>query len=323
MKALSELTEREVLALAIANEEEDARIYQSFADRLRPDFEASAGVFDAMADEERGHRDTLYDLYRQRFGEHLPPIRREDVRGFLKRRPVWWSPNLDLDKMRGEAAVMEQQAASFYERAAGQTTDLTVRRLFTDLAEIERGHERRAEVIAQAHMTADAEAAEERAAQRLFVLQYVQPGLAGLIDGSVSTLAPLFAAAFATRDNWETFLVGLAASIGAGISMGFTEALSDNGEITGRGSPWLRGLVCGLMTAVGGVGHTLPYLVPNSWPNAFLTATSIAAVVVAVELLAISWIRTKYMESPFWSATLQVVLGGVLVLLAGILIGSA
>ena len=323
MKALSELTEREVLALAIANAEEDARIYQSFADRLRPDFEASAGVFDAMADEERGHRDTLYDLYRQRFGEHLPPIRREDVRGFLKRRPVWWSPNLDLDKMRGEAAVMEQQAASFYERAAGQTTDLTVRRLFTDLAEIERGHERRAEEIAQAHMTADAEAAEERAAQRLFVLQYVQPGLAGLIDGSVSTLAPLFAAAFATRDNWETFLVGLAASIGAGISMGFTEALSDNGEITGRGSPWLRGLVCGLMTAVGGVGHTLPYLVPNSWPNAFLTATSIAAVVVAVELLAISWIRTKYMESPFWSATLQVVLGGVLVLLAGILIGSA
>jgi erythrin-vacuolar iron transport family protein len=323
LKALSELTEREVLALAIANEEEDARIYQSFADRLRPDFEASAGVFDAMADEERGHRDTLYELYRQRFGEHLPPIRREDVRGFLKRRPVWWSPNLDLDKMRGEAAVMEQQAASFYERAAGQTTDITVRRLFTDLAEIERGHERRAEEIAQAHMTADAEAAEERAAQRLFVLQYVQPGLAGLIDGSVSTLAPLFAAAFATRDNWETFLVGLAASIGAGISMGFTEALSDNGEITGRGSPWLRGLVCGLMTAVGGVGHTLPYLVPNSWPNAFLTATSIAAVVVAVELLAISWIRTKYMESPFWSATLQVVLGGVLVLLAGILIGSA
>jgi rubrerythrin len=323
VKALSELTEREVLALAIANEEEDARIYQSFADRLRPDFEASAGVFDDMAGEERGHRDALYDAYRTRFGEHMPPIRREDVRGFLKRRPVWWSPNLDLDRMRGEAAVMERQAASFYERAAGQTTDLSVRRLFTQLAEIERGHERRAEEIAETHLTDDAEAAEKRAAHRLFVLQYVQPGLAGLIDGSVSTLAPLFAAAFATRDNWETFLVGLAASIGAGISMGFTEALSDNGEITGRGSPWLRGLVCGLMTALGGLGHTLPYLVPNSWPNAFLTATSIAAVVVAVELLAISWIRTKYMESPFWSATLQVILGGVLVLLAGILIGSA
>lgn len=323
MKALSELSEREVVALAIANEEEDARIYQSFADRLRPDFEASAGLFDDMADEERGHRDTLYDVYRQRFGEHLPPIRREDVRGFLKRRPVWWSPNLDLDKMRGEAELMERQAANFYDRAAEQTTDLSVRRLFTQLAEIERGHERRAEEIAETHLTDDTEAAEKRAAHRLFVLQYVQPGLAGLIDGSVSTLAPLFAAAFATRDNWETFLVGLAASIGAGISMGFTEALSDNGEITGRGSPWLRGLVCGLMTAVGGLGHTLPYLVPNSWPNAFLTATSIAAAVVAVELLAISWIRTKYMESPFWSAALQVVLGGVLVLLAGILIGSA
>jgi rubrerythrin len=323
LKALSDLTEREVLALAIANEEEDARIYQAFADRLRPDFEASAGVFDEMAMEERGHRDSLYDAYRQRFGEHLPPIRREDVRGFVKRRPVWWSPNLDLEKMRGEAAVMEEQAANFYEKAAGQTTDLSVRRLFTQLAEIERGHERRAEEIAEAHLTADTEAAEKRAAHRLFVLQYVQPGLAGLIDGSVSTLAPLFAAAFATRDNQETFLVGLAASIGAGISMGFTEALSDNGEITGRGSPWLRGLVCGLMTAIGGLGHTLPYLVPNAWPNAFLTATSIAAAVVAVELLAISWIRTKYMESPFWSATLQVILGGVLVLLAGILIGSA
>jgi len=276
-----------------------------------------------MAEEERQHRNSLYELYRSRFGEHLPPIRRDDVRGFLKRRTVWWSPNLDLEKMRGEAAVMEEQAANFYEKAAGQTTDLSVRRLFTQLAEVERGHERRAEEIAEAHLTADTQAAEMRAAHRLFVLQYVQPGLAGLIDGSVSTLAPLFAAAFATRDNWETFLVGLAASIGAGISMGFTEALSDNGEITGRGAPWLRGLVCGLMTAVGGLGHTLPYLVPNTWPNAFLTATSIAAVVVAVELLAISWIRTKYMESPFWSATLQVVLGGVLVLLAGILIGSA
>lgn len=323
MKALSDLSEREVLALAIANEEEDSRIYQSFADRLRPDFHGSSGIFDEMAEEERGHRDSLYAVYRDRFGEHLPPIRREDVRGFLKRRTVWWSPNLDLDKMRSEAELMERQAANFYERAASQATDVSVRELFTHLAEVERGHERRAEEIAEAHLTADTQATEERAAKRLFVLQYVQPGLAGLIDGSVSTLAPLFAAAFATHNNWETFLVGLAASVGAGISMGFTEALSDNGEITGRGSPWLRGVVCGLMTAVGGLGHTLPYLVPDSWPNAFLLATSIAAAVVAIELLAISWIRTKYMESPFWSAALQVILGGVLVLLAGIFIGSA
>lgn len=323
MKALNELNEREVLALAIANEEEDSRIYQSFADRLRTDFPASAGIFDDMAEEERGHRNHLYGAYRERFGEHLPPIRREDVRGFLKRRPVWWSPNLDLKKMRGEAELMERQAANFYDRAAAQARDVSVRELFTNLAEIERGHERRAEEIAEAHLSADSQAAEADAARRLFVLQYVQPGLAGLIDGSVSTLAPLFAAAFATHSNWETFLVGLAASVGAGISMGFTEALSDDGEITGRGSPWLRGLVCGLMTTIGGLGHTLPYLVPDSWPNAFWLATGIAVVVVAVELLAISWIRTRYMDSPFWRATLQVVLGGVLVLLAGVFIGSA
>jgi rubrerythrin len=323
VKALSDLTEREVLALAIANEEEDSRIYPSFADRLRPEYHASAGIFDDMAEEERGHRNSLYDLYRERFGEHLPPIRREDVRGFLRRRTPWWDPSLDLDKMRAEAELMERQAANFYDHAASQATDLSVRQLFTRLAEVERGHERRAGEIAEAHLTADTAAAEESARRRAFVLQYVQPGLAGLIDGSVSTLAPLFAAAFATKNNWETFLIGMAASVGAGISMGFTEALSDDGVITGRGSPWLRGVVCGLMTTLGGVGHTLPYLIPNSWPNAFLLATTIAAVVVAVELVAISWIRTHYMETPFWSATMQVILGGVLVLLAGIFIGSA
>jgi len=323
MRALSELTEREVVALAIANEEEDSRIYQSFADRLRVDFPASAGLFDDMAEEERQHRNSLYDLYRDRFGEHLPPIRREDVRGFLKRRTIWWSPNLDLDKMRREAEVMELQAANFYDKAALQARDVSVRELFIKLAEVERGHERKATELTEAHVTPSTEAAERDTAHRLFVLQYVQPGLAGLIDGSVSTLAPLFAAAFATHSNWETFLVGLAASIGAGISMGFTEALSDDGQITGRGSPLLRGIVCGLMTAVGGLGHTLPYLVPDTWPNAFPIATGLAAVVVAVELVVISWIRTRYMDTPFLRAGFQVILGGVLVLLAGILIGSA
>src|SRR5919112_108924 len=318
MKALSELTEREVLALAIANEEEDSRIYQSFADRLRPDFTASARMFDEMAEEERGHRNFLYEADGEGLGGPLPPIRREDVRGFLKRRPVWWNVNLDLRKMRAEAELMERQAANFYDQAADQSRDVSVRELFVKLAEVERGHERKAEEIAEAHMTADAEAAESHAARRLFVLQYVQPGLAGLIDGSVSTLAPLFAAAFATHHNWETFLVGLAASVGAGISMGFTEALSDDGAITGRGSPVLRGVVCGVMTAIGGLGHTLPYLVPDSWPNAFWLATTVAIVVVAVELAAISWIRTHYMDTPFLSAAFQVILGGVLVLLAGI-----
>jgi len=323
MKALSDLTEREVLALAIANEEEDSRIYQSFADRLRSDFGASAHVFEDMAEEERGHRDSLYGLYRERFGQHLPPIRREDVRGFLKRRTPWWEPSLNLDKMRGEAELMERQAANFYEQAASRATDVSLRQLLTHLAEVERGHERRAEEIAEAHLTEDTQAAEESARRRAFVLQYVQPGLAGLIDGSVSTLAPLFAAAFATHSNWETFLVGLAASVGAGISMGFTEALSDDGIITGRGSPVLRGVVCGLMTAVGGIGHTLPYLIPDSWPNAFYLATVVATAVVAVELFAISWIRTKYMDTPFLRAAFQVVVGGFLVLLAGIVIGSA
>jgi erythrin-vacuolar iron transport family protein len=323
MKSLNELSEREVLALAIANEEEDSRIYLSFADRLRPDFEGSAAIFNEMAAEERGHRDSLYQLYRDRFGEHLPPIRREDVRGFLRRRTPWWDPSLDLDKMRGEAELMERQAANFYEKAASRSIDVSVRELFTHLAEVERGHERRAEEITEAHLTKDTEAAEESARRRAFVLQYVQPGLAGLIDGSVSTLAPLFAAAFATHHNWETFLVGLAASVGAGISMGFTEALSDDGVITGRGSPILRGIVCGVMTTVGGIGHTLPYLVPDSWPNAFYLATTIATVVVAVELFAIAWIRTRYMDTPFLRAMFQVVVGGVLVLLAGILIGSA
>src|SRR5919107_238346 len=321
MKALSDLSEREVLALAIANEEEDSRIYQSFADRLRPDFDASAHVFEDMAEEERGHRKSFYALYRELFGEHLPPIRREDVRGFMRRRTPWWDPSLDLDKMRGEAELMERQAGNFYEQAATQATDVSVRQLFTQLAEVERGHERRAEQITETYLTKDTQAAEESARRRAFVLQYVQPGLAGLIDGSVSTLAPLFAAAFATQHNWETFLVGLAASVGAGISMGFTEALSDDGAITGRGSPVLRGLVCGAMTAIGGLGHTLPYLVPDAWPNAFMIATVIAAAVVAVELVTIAWIRTNYMDTPFLRATFQIIVGGVLVLLAGIFIG--
>jgi rubrerythrin len=276
-----------------------------------------------MAEEERGHRESLYDLYRQKFGQHLPPIRREDVRGFLKRRRPWWDPSFNLDKMRGEAELMEREAANFYEQAASRATDVSVRQLLTHLAEVERGHERRAGEIAESQLDKDAEAAEESARRRAFVLQYVQPGLAGLIDGSVSTLAPLFAAAFATHNNWETFLVGMAASVGAGISMGFTEALSDDGIITGRGSPVLRGIVCGVMTTLGGVGHTLPYLIPDSWPNAFWLATVIATVVVAVELFVISWVRTKYMDTPFLRAAFQVVVGGVLVLLAGIFIGSA
>jgi erythrin-vacuolar iron transport family protein len=323
MRALFELSEREVLALAIANEEEDSRIYVSFAETCREDFPASAKVFDEMAEEERGHRASLFDLYRERFGEHLPPIRREDVRGFMKRRNLWWEKDVPAEKLRAEAALMEQQAASFYDNAATQALDTRVRELFLHLAEVERGHEKKAEALVGEFLTDEAKGVESAANHRRFVLTYVQPGLAGLIDGSVSTLAPLFAAAFATKNNYETFLIGLAASVGAGISMGITEAMSDDGKISGRGSPWIRGTVCGLMTAIGGLGHTLPYLIPNSWPNAFWLATSIAAVIVAVELVAIAFIRTRYMETPFMRSIMQVVVGGALVLAVGILIGSS
>ncbi len=323
MRELSELSEREVLALAIANEEEDSRIYASFAETCREDFPASAQIFDEMAEEERGHRASLFDLYRERFGENLPPIRREDVRGFMKRRNLWWQKDVPAEKLRAEAALMESVAAQFYDRAATQARDTRVRELYLHLAEVERGHEKKAEALTDELLTDEAKGVEAAANHRRFVLTYVQPGLAGLIDGSVSTLAPLFAAAFATKNNYETFLIGLAASVGAGISMGITEAMSDDGKISGRGSPWIRGTVCGLMTTIGGVGHSLPYLIPNSWTNAFWLATSIAAVIVAIELVVIAWVRTRYMETPFFRSIIQVVVGGALVLAVGILIGSS
>lgn len=323
MKSFSELTPREILALAISSEEEDARIYMAFAEDLRERYPASAKVFEEMAEEEVSHRHLLLEIYEKRFGKNLPPIRREDVKGFLKRRPIWLTQNLPLDTIRREAENMEFQAARFYERAAEQSTDIEVRKLLADLAEVEKGHGTHAHTLEKALLTEQAREEEDQTRHRMFVLQYVQPGLAGLMDGSVSTLAPLFAAAFATQNNWETFLVGMAASIGSGVSMGFTEALSDDGSLTGRGSPWIRGTICGVMTTLGGVGHTLPYLVPNSWPNAFWTATGIAALIVFIELWVIAWVRAKYMDTPFLQAVFQIVVGGVIVLAAGILIGGS
>jgi len=323
MKAFSELTEREILAVAIAAEEEDSRIYLSFAEDLAERYPDSAKVFTEMANQEKGHRHLLLRMYEQRFGPNLPPIRRQDVKGFIRRRPIWLTRNLSLDRIRKEAETMEFEAERFYAKAAEQTTDVGVRKLLTDLAEMEKRHEHLASRLSETILTAGVRGEEDHTRRRMFVLQYVQPGLAGLMDGSVSTLAPLFAAAFATHANWQTFLVGLAASIGAGISMGFAEALSDDGSMTGRGSPWLRGGICGLMTTVGGLGHTLPYLVPDSWTNAFWIATAIAGIVVFFELWAIAWIRAKYMDTPFLQAVFQIVLGGVIVLGVGILIGGA
>src|SRR5215470_13071241 len=318
MKSFAELSEKEILALAISNEEEDCRIYLNIADRLREQYPSSAKLFQEMAAEETGHRDMLYDLYRKKFGEFLPLIRRQDVRGFIRHKPVWMVESLSLDEVRKYAAATEMETARFYRKAAEQSRDVSVRELLTRLADAEDVHSDFADRLDKSVLTKDARAREDEAARRLFVLQYVQPGLAGLMDGSVSTLAPLFAAAFATHNSWETFLVGLAASVGAGISMGFAEALSDDGSLTGRGAPLIRGAICGVMTFLGGIGHTLPYLIPNFW-----TATIAAIAVVVIELTAISYIRYRYMDTPFLSAAFQVVIGGTLVFLAGILIGSS
>jgi len=316
-RRFTDLTEQEVLALAISSEEDDAQIYRSYAERLRAEFPASAAVFNGMAAEEDGHRQRLISLHQSRFGEVIPLIRREHVAGFYARRPVWLAKTLSLESIRGEAQAMEQAAQQFYTRAAARTQDAATRRLLGDLAAAEAGHERHADGLTDSHLSPDARASEDQTAKRQFILTWVQPGLAGLMDGSVSTLAPIFAVAFATQDTWTTFLVGSAASVGAGISMGFTEAAHDDGVLSGRGSPWKRGLASGVMTTIGGMGHALPYLIPDFW-----TATTIAMIVVFVELWAIAWIQNRYMDTPFLRAALQVVVGGALVFSAGVLIGG-
>ena len=318
MKAFSDLTEQEILALAISAEEEDARIYADYAEGLKADFPASAKVFNEMAAEENEHRRRLIELHRAKFGEHIPLIRRHDVRGFARHEPLWIVRPLGLDRVRKQAEIMEFEARRFYERALTRTSDAGVRKLLGDLAEAERSHISLAQRLGAQHLTPSAQHAEEETRRRMFVLQIVQPGLAGLMDGSVSTLAPLFAAAFATHDTWQTFLVGMAAAVGAGISMGFAEALSDDGELTGRGHPLLRGFITGLMTAIGGIGHALPYLIGE-----FRLATSLAVLVVLIELWAIAWIRSRYMDTKFLRAAFEVVVGGLIVFAAGILIGNA
>lgn len=318
MRSFESLSDREVLALAISLEEEDERVYADFAEGLRQDFPATSAVFDGMRGEESGHRRRLIEIYSERFGDHIPLIRRQDVKGFIQRQSIWLSQPLNLEAIRRQAATMEVETRHFYERAAARTQHAGTRQLLDDLAQEERSHEDRADKLGRDNLTRDVKQEEDVANRRLFVLQIVQPGLAGLMDGSVSTLAPVFAAAVATHKPWDAFLVGLAASIGAGISMGFAEALSDDGSLTGRGHPWVRGGICGLMTALGGIGHTLPFLIPG-----FRAAMTAAMIVVVLELAVISWIRHKYMESSLVSAALQVGLGGVLVFITGVLIGGS
>jgi erythrin-vacuolar iron transport family protein len=318
MRNFNDLTEREILALAISREEEDGRIFADFAEGLRNDYPASAHVFTDMAAEENEHRRRLIDLFVQKFGDHIPLVRRQDVRGWVPRHPVWHVRPLGVDVVRKQARQMEQEAAHFYQQAATRTSDAAIRKLLGDLAAAEAEHENAAAQIEAAHLPDAVRAGEDDDARRRFILQIIQPGLVGLMDGSVSTLAPVFAAAFATHNPWNAFLVGMAASIGAGISMGFAEALADDGKLSGRGAPLLRGLVCGLMTFGGGIGHTLPYLIPN-----FYTATVVACIVVIIELLTIAWIQWRFMSTPPLAAAAKVMLGGGLVLAAGILIGSS
>ena len=316
-RKFKELSEREILALAIALEEEDGRVYADFAEGLRETYPATAKLFENMREEESQHRASLIDTYRARFGEHIPLVRRQDIKGFIQRRPFWLTRPLKISEVRKQAEIMELETTRFYERAINQVTDAGIRKLLGDLAEIERKHQVQAEAL-QENITADSGRSEDEAQRRLFVLQIVQPGLAGLMDGSVSTLAPVFAAAFATKSSHDAFVVGLAASIGAGISMAFAEALSDDGSLTGRGRPILRGAVTGLMTAAGGIGHTLPFLIKD-----FHVAFVAAVIIVAIELGAIAWIRNRYMDTPLLSAAFQVVVGGVLVFITGIWIGSS
>jgi rubrerythrin len=315
-KTLKELTPQEVLALAIQSEEEDGRIYADLAERIGRDYPDTAKSLRAMHDEEAGHRHRLINLYREKFGEHIPLIRRQDVRGFITRKPLWLTANLTVSMIRREVETMEQEARDFYGAAIAQTSDATVRQLLGDLETEENKHYELAEEMDEQQKASGARDKEDDSEKRRFVLQIVQPGLAGLMDGSVSTLAPVFAAAFATEKSWDAFLVGLAASLGAGISMGFAEALSDDGVLSGRGRPWARGSICGLMTTAGGIGHTMPFLIAN-----FHYAMAVAVVIVAIELAVIAWIRHRYMDTPLLAATFQVVVGGVLVFITGILIG--
>jgi len=317
MRDFSELSEREVLALAIGAEEEDGRIYNDLVERMREEYPATAKIFAEMAGEETEHRHKLLELYREKFGDHIPLVRRQDVRGFLNRKPVWQMPKPSIDDVRKLAESMETETQRFYRLAASRATDVSIRKLLVDLAEVEQEHEHRVDELSAKNLTPKARGSEDATAKRAFLLQYIQPGLVGLMDGSVSTLAPIFAAAFSTGHPWSAFIVGLAAAIGAGISMGFAEALSDDGSLTGRGTPIVRGALTGAMTTLGGLGHTLPFLIPKLW-----LALSVAFVVVVVELAAISWIRWKYMDTSLTRATLQVALGGALVFATGVLIGA-
>ena len=331
-RSFKDLTPPEIIALAISLEEEDSRILQEFARILRPNYPKAAVELDEMRREEDGHRHQLVDLFRKKYGEEIPLVNRQDVKGFVHRDTIFSMQPWDIERIRRYVALMELETERFYTRSAAKTSDAEVRQILGDLAEAERHHEARSSALSPDEQPSDEKHEESRISRQLFVMQVIQPGLVGLMDGSVSTLAPLFAAAFATHrlamagqlahvgssETWPTFLVGLASSVGAAISMGFAEALSDDGSLTGRGQPLLRGFVCALMTFAGGIFHALPFLIID-----FKIATPLAICVGVVELFIIAWIRNRYMQSPFVSTAIQVIAGGALVFFAGVLIGSS
>jgi len=252
MKSFDSLTEREILALAISLEEEDERVYADFVEGLRENFPGSAAVFDGMRQEESGHRRRLIELYMQKFGEHIPLIRRQDVRGFVQRTPVWLVRPLGLDIVRKQASAIEVETRGFYEKAAARSQDASIRQLLDDLANEERHHEERADELGKEKLPGDVKHAEDESNRRLFVLQIVQPGLAGLngwvgVDAGAGVRGGASPRATAgTRSRWGSQLRSARAS-----AWGFAEALSDDGSLTGRGHPWVRGLICGAMTALG------------------------------------------------------------------------
>lgn len=323
-RSLQSLNPAELAALAINMEQEEARLYQEYARRFRRQGRMHlAAEMESLRQEEREHEQRLSDAFLAEFADQteVPLLRRGDVAGFGELPPLPKEEQFTPDVAVARIAFSEGIAERFYRHAAENSgRHDRLRALFAELAEVEAVHQStEGRVLAAARLDDGEKPAElKHTDHERFVLQVVQPGLVGLMDGSVSTLAPLFAAAFATHKSWDAFLVGTAAAVGAGISMGFAEGMSDDGALTGRGHPWMRGSITGAMTLLGGIFHALPYLIPNFW-----TATTIAAIVVAIELFAIAYIRNRYMDTPFWRSIVQIVVGGGIVFAAGILIGSA
>lgn len=316
-KKFQDLNDNEILSLAIDNLEEDIKLYDEYSSHFLINYPVTSKMFKQMSILKNKNRKKLVELHKKKFGETLSITDQKEIANYFKRKPEWLVIKNSIEKVRNEIVEMETLSAQFYNSFAKKSQNIEIRNLLIDLAIMSREQKDNAKLIllnAQKSRSAKEEVTKDK---RQFILTWVQPGLAGLMDGSVSTLAPIFATAFATKDSHTTLLVGLAASIGAGISMGFTEAVHDDGVISGRGSPIKRGFASGIMTTIGGLGHALPYLISD-----FYVATVIAMFFVLVELWAIAWIQAKYMEIKFTKAVFQVVFGGSLVLAAGILIGG-